>query len=196
MKSWREWWAAGIGGQTGGNQRIVESVIEKLRLTPDVSLLDVGCGDGSLLEKLPARKKNGVDFSPILVSRAKQRRLGVVQAEATKLPFENDSFDRVLSYSVLIYLSKEEAMRAVGEMKRVCKPGGLVLVGDLADKNNYEAGGRIGYNLVREPLLSLLGVMRSTYFDRKLFEKNGFELSVSANSDLRFDALWKKPGGN
>jgi len=88
-----------------------------------------------------------------------------------------------------------EAMRAVGEMKRVCKPGGLVLIGDLADKNNYAAGGSIGYDFVREPLLSLLGRMRSTYFDRKLFEKNGFELSVSANSDLRFDALWKKPGG-
>jgi len=52
------------------------------------------------------------------------------------LNFESETFDRILSYSIFHYFpSIEYGYNTIDEMIRVCKKGGLILIGDILDKN-------------------------------------------------------------
>jgi|GEM_PF-4495363 len=188
---WIKIWRDNMKGQTGHLPHIVKDVTEKLKLNSDVALLDVGCGSGSLMEKLPARTRIGLDPSDTLRLSGVARGLDIRKGVAWTLPFPDASFDRVLFYSVIHYMTREQADMALAEMKRVCKPGGWILVGDIGDVDTYRLGS-IFYDLVREPAMSILNKTRATYFPKKWFEKRGFAISVSANSNKRFDALFEK----
>jgi SAM-dependent methyltransferase len=93
-------------------------------------LLDVGCGTGHHLAELGGRgfEASGVDGSAEMLDHARRlnpgRDLRVADVEA--LPFADASFDVVLSVEVLRYLARPE--RAIAEMARVLRPGGLALV--------------------------------------------------------------------
>lgn len=102
--------------------------------------LDVGCGTGVLLEALqPFGQVTGVDASAgmLEVLRARGRgegRLGNVDA----LPFADNRFDVVFSVAVLHHLQEPALVkRAIGEMVRVTRPGGKVLVWDHNPLNPY-----------------------------------------------------------
>lgn len=95
-------------------------------------VLDVGCGTGSLTFALPQAAAIGeiaaIDFSPIFVEDAQRRnrdaRITIRQGDATAIPFENGRFDRALSLLVLHFVP--EADKAVTEMRRVVRSGGVV----------------------------------------------------------------------
>lgn len=95
------------------------------------SILDVGTGTGSLLEKLhllyPDARLTGVDLALNMCLRAKQK-LGsncqVVNGNAECLPFKAGTFDLVVSASALQWVGSLSA--AIHEMRRVVKPGGDV----------------------------------------------------------------------
>lgn len=95
-------------------------------------VVDVGCGTGSLTFAIP-QKANihevaAIDFSPIFVAEAQRRnsddRIRIRQGDACSLPYEEDYFDRALSLLVLHFIP--ETGRAVSEMRRVVRPGGVV----------------------------------------------------------------------
>src|SRR5438046_2986046 len=95
-------------------------------------ILDVGCGTGSLTFAL-ARSADlseiaGIDYSPVFVQETIRRntdpRIKVRQADACALPFEGGTFDRALALLVLHFVP--EASKAVAEMRRVVRPGGVV----------------------------------------------------------------------
>jgi len=95
-------------------------------------VLDVGCGTGSLTFALPkaanVAEVAAVDYSPVFVEEAKRRnddpRIRVQQADATDLPFADGTFDRAMALLVLHFVP--EASKAVAEMRRVVKKGGVV----------------------------------------------------------------------
>jgi len=98
-------------------------------------VLDVGCGTGlhsQMLAFLVGRNGlvTGVDYSEEMVREARRRaessglRLEYRQGDANDLEFEDDTFDRVWAASLLQHL--EYPKRAVREMVRVLKPGGLM----------------------------------------------------------------------
>jgi ubiquinone/menaquinone biosynthesis C-methylase UbiE len=95
-------------------------------------VIDVGCGTGSLtfamLDAARDLQITAVDYSPIYLDAARARpgAAGVrfEQADATALPFEDAGFDRALSLLMLHFVP--EARRAIGEMRRVVKPGGTI----------------------------------------------------------------------
>jgi SAM-dependent methyltransferase len=105
------------------------------------SVLDVGCGIGSLsfaiADAFSAARVIGVDPSVAFVSRA-QTRMGNERArfmvgDAQALPFPDSMFDKVVSQLVLNFVpAREQALR---EMIRVSRPGGVVAaaVWDYAD---------------------------------------------------------------
>ncbi len=106
-------------------------------LRPGTRLLDVGCGPGSITLDLAGRAGEvvGVDASAAVVQRARsaaaakgEHRTRFEVAEATALPFADDSFDVTHAHQVLQHVTDPVAV--LGEMARVTRPGGLVAVRD------------------------------------------------------------------
>lgn len=89
-------------------------------LTP---VLDVGCGEGELAKHLPRGAWTGVDRSPEMLARAPQP---AVKADATSLPFADNSFGSVALLYLLYHLA--EPKQALIEVRRVLRRGGLVAV--------------------------------------------------------------------
>jgi len=93
-------------------------------------VLDVGCGPGALTGELVERfgpsSVAAVDPSQSFVSAARERYPGVdfQLASAENLPFDDATFDAVLAQLVVHFTP--EPVRALGEMKRVTRHGGIM----------------------------------------------------------------------
>lgn len=91
-------------------------------------VLDAGCGTGGMITRLTDWDMHGIDLSPAAIRHCHQRDLGQVkEASVHHLPFESASFSAVLSLDVLYHHQVDE-FRALGEMKRVLKPGGILIM--------------------------------------------------------------------
>lgn len=100
------------------------------------TMLDIGCSWGRW--SISAAKKGfitfGIDHSleSILAARRVARQVGVevyyLVGDSRYLPFKDNSFDYVFSYSVLQHFSKENVFRTLKEISRVLKPGGISLI--------------------------------------------------------------------
>jgi SAM-dependent methyltransferase len=108
-------------------------------LTPDARVLDVGCGPGTitvgLADRVPTGEVVGLDAVPSVLDEARAQ---PGAAERTNLRFEvgdvmalghpDGSFDVVHAHQVLQHLA--DPVGALREMRRVCRPGGIVAVRD------------------------------------------------------------------
>jgi ubiquinone/menaquinone biosynthesis C-methylase UbiE len=106
------------------------------------SVLDVGCGTGSLARRLTGLgyEVTGVDPSEGMldVLRARTPQVRAVHGSGTELPFEPDSFDVVLSVATFHHIAEPAAVRAtLAEMTRVSRPGGRIVVWDHNPRNPY-----------------------------------------------------------
>jgi SAM-dependent methyltransferase len=104
--------------------------------------LDVGCGTGLLASRLAAAgyEMTGVDPSEgmLEVLRARAPKMRAVTASGTSLPFPDDSFDLVLTVAVLHHIADPDDVRqTLGEMVRVARPSGRILVWDHNPRNPY-----------------------------------------------------------
>lgn len=108
-------------------------------IKPDMRILDVGCGPGSITIDFARRVPHGsvtgldVELGTLEGARKVAAELGIsnitfVHGNAMELPFPDASFDAVHSHQVLLYLS--DPVGALREMKRVCKPGCIVVARD------------------------------------------------------------------
>lgn len=121
------------------DDRVTSLAIEKL-LPRNLTLADIGCGTGSLTLELArfARKVIGVDLSHEMLRRArvvaKERELHNVEfhrGDALHLPLETHSVDAAFCVMVLHFLA--DPQRAIGELCRITRPGGSVIVVDLVE---------------------------------------------------------------
>jgi ubiquinone/menaquinone biosynthesis C-methylase UbiE len=90
-------------------------------------LLEVGCGTGLLLRRFAQVTKSarGIDLSPGMLEKARERGLDVRTGSATDLPFPDASFDVTCSFKVLAHVPDIE--KALREMIRVTRPEGTVI---------------------------------------------------------------------
>lgn len=114
---------------------IVVDMVDRYANNQCLSILDVGCGPGVILEAMFALGHNvrGIDLSEDMVREANAR-LGCsgpahalcIKGDIEALPFADESMDVVLCLGVLPYLCEEH--NGVSEMSRVLRKGGLAIV--------------------------------------------------------------------
>lgn len=164
------------------------------RIRSGMEVLSVGCGPGVILAAIcdlhPSVRGTGIDLSSDRVNQAirmnrENLRTRFLCGDAQAMQFPADSFDLVYCRMLMQYLPKKE--RAVGEMVRVCRRGGTVLLQDL--------DGQLLWHYPEDPALQeglekVVAALSSTGFDpyvgRKLFwlaRKAGLEnIDVQAES--------------
>lgn len=111
------------------------AAIERMNATGGRRILEVGVGTGlSLPFHRPDNRVVGIDLSSDML-RVAQRRVermglpnveGLLEMDAEKLAFEDDSFDVVVAMFVMTVVP--EVGRAMQELRRVCKPGGEIYI--------------------------------------------------------------------
>ncbi len=127
--------------------QVSDAAVEKAMLklvgrNPVDSLLDLGTGTGWILQLLSNvyRRAVGIDASRdmLSVARANLDKAGIVKASVRQgdilnLPLDGQDFDLVTIHQVLHFLDQPE--RAIAEAARVLRPGGRLLIVDLAPHN-------------------------------------------------------------
>lgn len=110
--------------------------LSRIRIEPGARILDVACGAGQTAIPMAraGAKVTGVDIATNLIEQARAR----VQAEnldarfeegdAEMLPYPDGSFDIVLSLIGAMFAPRPELVAA--ELKRVCRPGGRIVMGN------------------------------------------------------------------
>ncbi|MBK8137987.1 MAG: class I SAM-dependent methyltransferase [Chloroflexi bacterium] len=127
----------------GRENALRSRTLRQAAISSGESVLDVGCGTGTLtlLAKTQtgtAGNVHGIDASPEMIAVARQKSVqqkaevdfqtGVIEA----LPFSDGTFDVVLSSLMFHHLPPDLKQRGLAEIHRVLKPGGRLLVVDMA----------------------------------------------------------------
>ena len=129
-----------IGAYLSGLVFVYKKTLSLIDLKNGESLLDVGCGTAVVLRKLRKKfsqsvKLYGIDPSPEMLQVAKSRiapdEISLKIAYANDLPFVNNSLDWVISTLAFHHMPSDEKRKAIGEMARVLKPDGKILISDF-----------------------------------------------------------------
>jgi SAM-dependent methyltransferase len=102
-------------------------------LRPDVRILDVGCAKGFMLKDfkklLPSSDIVGLDISEYAIENADlEVREFLVTGNAMNLPFEDNSFDLVISINTVHNLERNDCIKALSEIERVSTGNSFVMV--------------------------------------------------------------------
>jgi arsenite methyltransferase len=122
-----------------GNRGTIAAAIEGLELTAGSVAADLGFGGGIglrlLLDRPEVSEAVGVDFSEAMVTAARKRfkaelaegRLRVESGSMTRLPLPDSSLDGAISVNTIYFL--DDLAPALGELARVLRPDGRVVIG-------------------------------------------------------------------
>ena len=118
-----QWWCK-------GRREAVTELVRQITPSRDIRMLEIGCSGGILLRDLAAagyRNLYGIDINGAAVATACARGLaGVRQMDATRLAFEDGSFDLVVASDVLEHI--EDAISALKEWRRVLRRRAKLIV--------------------------------------------------------------------
>lgn len=114
--------------------RRAKNILDNLEILGDERVLDLGCGRGFYLKVLSSYwsdlKLYGVDLNQDYLKTAKEilkgRRVQLIKADATKLPFSDNFFDRIIASEILEHIKDDQ--KALSEIYRVLKPNGIVMM--------------------------------------------------------------------
>jgi len=151
---------------------------------PGMRVLDVGCGRGEILRHCARLGANayGIDYAEVAVDLSQELiqsagdplpgQMGVYQADAKRLPFPSEWFDRVLMFDVVEHLYPWELDAATAEVRRVLKPGGMFVV-HTAPNRWYDV---YAYPVVR--------AIRTLQGNGPLYPQDPRALNVAVNQDV------------
>ncbi|WP_067137066.1 class I SAM-dependent methyltransferase [Microtetraspora malaysiensis] len=131
-------------GFAGRRRRVFAQVAALTGARPGDRILDVGCGTGYLSRVLAPRvgpdgHVTGVDPSPPMVGHARgraPRNCSYRVGEGQDLPFPDASFDVVVSTLAVHHMPNAARGTAIGEMFRVLRPGGRLLIAEFRPPAN------------------------------------------------------------
>src|SRR5215207_3872866 len=132
-------WSAGDYGKVGVTLTMMaETLAEAADLQPGQSVLDVASGNGNAALAAARRFADvtALDYVPMLLEEGRKRAaaeglpVDFVEGDAENLPFEDASFDVVLSTLGVMFAPDQE--RAASELLRVVRPGGKIALASWA----------------------------------------------------------------
>lgn len=136
-KAVQKWTAEGYAANARFVSDLGAPVIALLDPKPGERILDLGCGDGALTEKIAQKQAVvvGFDSSPDLAAAARERGLRVDLGDAHDLPYRGE-FDAVFSNAALHWMTRPEAV--IEGVARGLKPRGR-FVGEMGGHGNIAA---------------------------------------------------------
>jgi SAM-dependent methyltransferase len=127
-------------------QRFKQGLLEQAAPEPGQRVLDLGCGTGTLAMMVKAAQPEaeviGLDADPEILALARGKAEATAaevrfdEGLSTELPYQDRSYDRVLSTLFFHHLTGAEKRRTAAEIARVLRPGGELHVGDWGRPSN------------------------------------------------------------
>jgi ubiquinone/menaquinone biosynthesis C-methylase UbiE len=170
------------------------------------SVLEIAPGAGYLsieLSKLGKFNITGMDISHTLIEICKQNALGAgardinfLQGNVSNMPFQANRFTFIMC--VLSFKNFKEPGKALEEMYRVLKPGGMALIMDLNRKASLQATKKIAENMGLKGILAYIAgaIQRSAAYSRDELEtfiaSTEFHNYEIRESDMGFSVYLKK----
>ena len=112
-----------------------KGVVQRIKTQPFISILDIGCGTGTMLSMVIDECKDvkayGIDFSEKMMEKASALLGSKVQltvGDSDSLPWPGGSFDLVVCNSAFHHFP--EPVKALNEIRRVLIPGGRIIIAD------------------------------------------------------------------
>jgi len=134
-----------------------QKLLDQARLTDDLDVLDLGAGSGTLAiwakQRSPGVRIRGLDGDAAIIGQAvrKAARAGVEiafdEGFSYDLPYEDQTFDRVLSSLFFHHLVPRDKERTIAEVVRVLRPGGELHVADWGEPRSLPA--KVGAAAIR-----------------------------------------------
>lgn len=127
----------GIGSAHPGGLHLTKEIFKNVKMNKTSYLLDVGCGTGQTAAYLATKfgvKVTGMDISPIMVEKARNRMaqhqlpVEIIQGSIEKCPLMDETFDFIISESVLSFVNKPRALK---EIHRLLKKNGRFFANEL-----------------------------------------------------------------
>ena len=137
-------------------QPVISTFQEHFGLTKESSVLDVGCAKGFMLhdmaELIPGINVKGIDISQYAIDNTIEDMKGHVQTgDARELPFEDNSFDVVISVTTVHNFDRKECIQALQEIERVSQGKSFITVD--AYRNDEEKVAMNAWNLTAKTIL-------------------------------------------
>ena len=157
------------------------TTLERLRLKPGQTILEIGPGPGRLLipaawRVLPDGRAIGVDIQYKMIERLKERaqqggvtNLTALVGDAAALKLPDESVD--LAYLCTVLGEIPDRAAALGECRRVLKPGGTLSITEILGDPHYQSRGKV----------------------QRLAEQAGFELKLIEGGWRSYTASFRKP---
>jgi len=171
----------------GGERRARNEVLRHLPNLSGTLLLDVAIGDGRNMPLIPGDcQVFGVDISRVLLEKCQRdyadRDIHLILGEAESLPFADSTFDNLFTLGAINHVNNPG--KALKEMARVVKPGGMVVVADeVPDLPNRQIAHKLGLRKLQKWVLSrvfFLGPMADV-----ILEHTGLQIEPLVDQALR-----------
>jgi SAM-dependent methyltransferase len=153
--------------------KLAKKLLDFVETGSETDFLEVGCGNGEVVRYLDRNycgSVTGVDVDPEQIAIARKGadntpNIRFFEADATRLPFEDGSFDVVLSFGVLHHI--DNWLGALKEIKRVLRGGGYFVYADLIYPEaitRMDSSSEYGFGLVTINVDELSSFIRQSGF--------------------------------
>ncbi len=144
-------------GITMPEMKIKHHLVETASINEDSAVLDFGCGTGTLTilvkESCPGAKVTGIDIDVQILNKAihkaREKKMDILflNYDGEKFPFQDSSFNRVVSSLVFHHLDTDTKQKVLAEIYRVLNEGGQLYIADFGRSKSWIQ--RTVFNMIR-----------------------------------------------